>query len=320
MFDWNDLKAFLAVARSGSTLGAAKTLKVNQTTVARRIEALETALDLRLMERGQAGCRLTEAGRDLLAEAEKVERAAEGLASRAQAHQRGLTGAIRITCTEMLANRMITPAIAQFRRRYPEVQVELLVGDRSLDIEAGEADVAVRSGYHLPESDLVSRKLAEWSFALYCSSDYAAHHGMPTADDLAEHHLVSCEVLSGMSPGVAWMLRQAGGKPPAHICNSMTNLHHAVGAGLGVAPLPVDIGDGEAGLVRCSEPIEEAHSYSWIVTRRELKDTPRVRAFIDFMAPYLSAQIRQVEERGRQRLAEDADRIVPFPTKTGSGG
>src|SRR5512141_2716795 len=99
MFDWNDLKAFLAVARGGSTLAAAKALGINQTTVARRIEALEAALGLKLFERGQAGSRLTEAGRDLMAEAEKVEQASAAFRSRASSHQRGLQGSLRITCT-----------------------------------------------------------------------------------------------------------------------------------------------------------------------------------------------------------------------------
>ena len=95
MFDWNDLKAFLAVARGGSTLAASKSLGVNQTTVARRVEGLEADLKLKLFERGQSGSRLTEAGRDLLAEGEKVERAAQVFESRAKAHQRGMAGSIR---------------------------------------------------------------------------------------------------------------------------------------------------------------------------------------------------------------------------------
>nr|QQZ50489.1 LysR family transcriptional regulator [Phenylobacterium glaciei] len=111
MFDWNDLKAFLAVARGGSTLAASKTLKINQTTVARRIEALEASVGLKLFERGQTGSRLTEAGEDLLAEAERMEAAAEAFGSRASAHQRGLAGTLKVTSTEILANLAITPAL-----------------------------------------------------------------------------------------------------------------------------------------------------------------------------------------------------------------
>jgi DNA-binding transcriptional LysR family regulator len=161
MFDWDDLRAFLAVARGGSTLAASKSLGVNQTTVARRIEALEAALSLKLFERGQTGSRLTEAGNDILEDAERTERAAHALANRAKAHQRGLAGSLRITCTEIVANTMLTPAVGAFRQLHPEVQIELLITDQMLDIEAGEADLAIRSGGVMPVSDLVARKLAD---------------------------------------------------------------------------------------------------------------------------------------------------------------
>src|SRR5205085_9006743 len=143
-----------------------KSLGVNQTTVARRVEALEAALALKLFERGQTGSRLTEAGRDLMAEAEKVERSARDFETRAQAHQRGMAGSLRITCIEMMANMTLTPAIAEFRRLYPEVQVDLVISDQQLDIEACEADLAIRSGTALPISNLVARKLVDYQFRL----------------------------------------------------------------------------------------------------------------------------------------------------------
>lgn len=301
MFDWNDLKAFLAVARCGSTLAAAKALGVNQTTVARRLETLEAGVGIRLFERGQTGSRLTEAGRDLLDEAEKVERAATAFGNRAQAHQRGLAGTIKLTCSEILANLTITPAIAHFRRRYPEVAVEIVITDDPLDIEAGEADLAIRSGRALPPSDLVARKLADYEFALYCSREYAARMGVPKSlADLKNHDLINSDTPQGQPPGVVWMFRQAGGKPAAHTSNSMSNLIHAVSAGLGVAPLGCLLGDADPDLIRVSEPIEEARASSWIVTRRDLKDTPRIRAFIDFLAPHVQADIRGREEKARR--------------------
>lgn len=309
MFDWNDLKAFLAVARGGSTLGAAKALGINQTTVARRIESLEADLSLKLFERGQSGSRLTEAGRDLMAEAEKVERAAVALGNRAQAHQRGLAGAIKLTCSEILANSTITPAIGAFRKLYPEVQIDLMITDRALDIEVGEADLAIRSGRALPMSDLVARKLADYDFALYCSRDYAHRRGAPaTLSDLKDHDLIGGEVTVGQLPGMIWMFEQAGGKPAVHTSNSLTNLIHAVRAGLGIAPLGCILADADAGLVRCSDSIEAAAVSSWIVTRRELKDTPRIRAFIDFLAPYVQQEMRRrldSNRRLRERLADN---------------
>jgi DNA-binding transcriptional LysR family regulator len=309
-FDWNDLKAFLAVARGGSTLAAAKALAVNQTTVARRIESLEAALGLKLFERGQAGSRLTEAGRDLVAEAEKVERAAAAFDNRARAHGRGLAGAIKITCSEILANAAITPALGHFRRQHPEVQIELVITDAVLDIAAGEADVAVRSGRLLEPSDLIARKLATYQFAHYCSRGYAAQRGVPaTPAELRDHDLIASEGSMGPLPGVDWMFAQAGGKAPAHISNSMTNLLHAVRAGLGVAPLSCLLADGMADLVRCSEIIAEAESASWLVTRREARDIPRIRAFLDFLVPHVQAELRAREAKNRlvqQRAAAEA--------------
>jgi DNA-binding transcriptional LysR family regulator len=307
MFDWNDLKAFLGVARGGSTLAASKALGVNQTTVARRVESLEQALGLKLFERGQSGSRLTEAGRDLVAEAEKVERAAQALHARAKAHQRGLTGAIRITCTEILANLSITPAIAHFRRQYPEVQVEMMITDQTLDIAAGEADIAIRSGQALPVSDLVARKLADHEHGLYCSRDYAARHGLPaTPADLKDHELISCEGPGGRLPGIDWMIEQAGGKPPSHTCNTITNLTTAVKSGLGVAPLSCVLADADPDLVRVTGPLEAARSSTWLVTRRELKDTPRIRAFIDFLVPHVQAQLKGLDAQARRLRGETA--------------
>ncbi|MFZ5721460.1 MAG: LysR family transcriptional regulator [Pseudomonadota bacterium] len=319
MFDWNDLKAFLAVARGGSTLAASRALGVNQTTVARRIEALEQALGFKLFERGQTGSRLTEAGEALIGDAEMVERAAIRFANQAAGQMRGVAGALRLTTNELVANTMVIPALAEFRKLHPDVQIDLVITDRSLDIENGEADLAIRTAVALAPSDLVARKIAEHPMALYCSRDYAARRGVPASlEALKDHDLIDVAPEGGEIPAASWMMRYAGGKPPITRSNSMGSLVHAVKAGLGIGALPCTVADPDRELVRCSDDIPEGRASSWIVTRRELKDTPRVRAFIDFLAPYLQDFLKRIEARGRQRLAEDADTVVPFPTKTAS--
>ena len=307
MFDWNDLKAFLAVARGGSTLAASKALAVNQTTVARRVESLEAALSLKLFERGQSGSRLTEAGRDLLAEGEKVERAAQNFDSRAKAHQRGMAGSIRVTCIEILANMAVTPAIGEVRKLHPEVQVDLMITDQPLDLTVGEADLAVRAVQSLPNSDLVARKISEYEFALYCDRDYAERKGVPTClEDLANHDLIGGDAGLDQVPAMIWMFEQVDGKAPVTRSNSMSNLVHAVRAGMGIAPLPCAVADADSRLVRCSECIESAVSTSYILLRRELKDTPRVRALIDFLVPYMQADMKTRVERGRLMREQEA--------------
>jgi DNA-binding transcriptional LysR family regulator len=317
MFDWNDLKAFLAVARGGSTLAASKALGVNQTTVARRIESLENDLGFKLFERGQTGSRLTEAGTALIPEAELVERAAIRFANQAAGQLRGVAGGLRLTTNELVANTMVIPALGEFRKVHPDVQVDLVITDRQMDLENGEADLAIRTSQSLAVSDLVARKICDHDMALYCSRDYAARRGVPSSPaDLQTHDLIDVTAEMGEIPAATWMMRHAGGKPPITRSNSMGSLVHAVKASLGIGALPCTIGDTDHDLLRCSDDIEEARTTSWIVTRRELKDTPRVRAFIDFMAPFLQQQIRQVEELGRKRIEADAAIVVPFPTKS----
>jgi DNA-binding transcriptional LysR family regulator len=306
MFDWNDLKAFLAVAREGSTLGAAKAMRVNQTTVARRIEALESALALKLFERGQAGSRLTEAGQDLLAEAERMEAAAAGLAHRAGAHRRGMAGSVRVTATEILANVAITPALAAFREAYPDLKVELIVTDQPLDLESGEADIALRAGEILTDGDLVARKVAEFPYALYASRDYLLGRGLPAAvADLRRHDLIAGDGVNTPLPGVAWMLGQLPGQAPVVRFNSLTNMLDALKVGMGVGPFGCLSADLEPELVRLF-PIPETTT-TWLVTRRELKDTPRVRAFIDFFVPHFVQLQKTMRDRGeiaqREKMA-----------------
>jgi DNA-binding transcriptional LysR family regulator len=319
MFDWNDLKAFLAVSREGSTLGASRSLGVNQTTVSRRIEALEHALGVKLFERGQTGSRLTESGQALIPEAEHVEQAAIRFGHLAAGQLRGVTGALRLTTNELVASTMVIPALAEFHKVHPDLRVDLVITDRHLDLENGEADLAIRTAQSLAASDLMARKICDHQLALYCNRDYAARHGIPaTLAELKDHDLIDMAMETGEVVASSLMMRYSGGKEPVTRSNSMAGMLHMVKAGMGIGPLPCTIADTDHHLIRCSEPIEESRVSSWIVTRRELKDVPRVRAFIDFMAPFLSAEIRRVEEEGRKRLDEDAERVVAFPSKTGS--
>ncbi|MFC3080163.1 LysR family transcriptional regulator [Phenylobacterium terrae] len=302
MYDWNDLRVFLAVARNGSTLAASKVLKINQTTVARRLEALEEDLQLKLFERGQSGSRLTEAGEDLVAEAEKVEKAAEALASRAAAHQRGLAGTIRVTASESVANIALIPALSEFRRLYPEVTIELVMTDATLSLEDGEADVALRAGAGLPDSDaLVARKLNEFVFGIYCSREYALSRGRPTRpEELKDHTLIGPDgPLMVQMPGMAWMFEQAPDAEVSCRANTMTSLSSAIKAGLGLGPMVTIMADQDPDMVRCMIPDPVPKGSMWLVTRAELRNVPRIRAFIDFVTPYVHTLARDMEAKGR---------------------
>jgi DNA-binding transcriptional LysR family regulator len=287
MFDWNDLRYFLAVARTGSTLAASRALAVDATTVARRVGELERAIGMRLFDKRQTGYVLTEAGLELRATAERVEAEATAFAEQAGAIGRRISGVIRVTTNEGLANVIMAPALNAFRRLHPDVRIDLIVDERRLDLMRGAADVALRTGTRPTETGLVGRRLPPVAWAVYCGRDYA---DPPTcADDLGQHPLIGAEGPIAALPGWTWLQQAA---PEAEIVassSSVTNLISAVRAGLGLSVLPCFLADPDAGLVRCTDPIKGAQSDLWLVTREDLRDVRRVRAFVDFLAAHIAS-------------------------------
>ncbi len=298
MFDWNDVKALLAVARGGSTAAAARELGVNQTTVARRLEALERDLGARLVERHAAGADLTEVGRALVADAETMERAAESMRQTLRVHRRGVAGSLRVTMSEMTANAAFMPMLPEFRALHPDLLLEVVITDKALDLEAGEADVAIRGAFSLPDSKLVARKIGETQWTLYCSRDYAQRRGLPAAPaDLKDHSIISADSDPFTFPGLGDLLVQAPEATVALKSSSTTNLFASIRAGLGIGPMPTVMAGLEADLIEVFPPRPQSTAYTWILTRPELKDAPRVRAFIDYFAPRILARTREAEAR-----------------------
>ena len=170
MLDWNDLRYFLAVAREGSTLGAARRLRLSQTTVARRIAALEGALGFPLFDKKQAGYALTPLGRDLLGRAEQVEKSAESFAEAAAAQSRDLSGSVKITTEEIYAITLLAPLLAELHQKHPEIRIELDTSQAVRDLGAGEADISLRSTDKAEQpAGVVGRRLGVDDWTLYCS-------------------------------------------------------------------------------------------------------------------------------------------------------
>ena len=195
----NDLRYFLAVAREGSTLAAGRSLRVSQTTVARRIAALEESLSFPLFDRRQAGYALTPAGEELVTRAEEVERSATSFADAAAAHSRDLTGMVTLTTHEMIAVTLLNPFLRELHKRHPDIVINIDTRDAVLDLGKGEADIALRSttATTLP-AGIVGRRICLDDWTLYCSRDYAAQHGLPqNEEDLKRHNLIG-----GGGPGL----------------------------------------------------------------------------------------------------------------------
>lgn len=284
MFDWNDLRYFLAVARHGSTIAAAKALKTSQSTVQRRLTELERKIGRPLVQRHATGYRLTEFGQQLLPHAERVEHAVTALDQQRATIERGEVGVIRLTCPEPIMLRIMrSPLLERFHARHPGLRVEFVMSDKYLDLARGDADVAFRSG-DTDDEALVGRKIADSFWAVYGSPQYIAARGKPTTiGELGRHAMIGLDESMAEHRAAKWLREAVPGAEIAARSNSVLGLVSAAKSGIGLAPLPTALGDADPELVQVLGPIP-ALARSWrLLTHPDLRKTPRVSAFFDFV-------------------------------------
>lgn len=284
MYDWNDLRFLLELARTGSTLAASRRLGVNQSTVQRRLAALEAALEERLVERQVGGYRLTDLGQAVLEKAVAVEFAANAFAQAVTESGRSGRGVIRLTCPEPVALRMAKAGILErFQAAHPGLSVEFVLSDHYVDLTKGEADVALRSG-DTDDAVLVGRKIAESLWAVYAARSYVARHGAPAAEtELELHPLIGFEETMVAHRASIWMQKVA---PKAHYAarsRSVLGLISAAKAGVGVAPLPMSLGDAEPDLIRLFGPVPEMTRDWRMLAHPNQRHSRRIEAFFAFI-------------------------------------
>jgi DNA-binding transcriptional LysR family regulator len=282
MFDWNDLKYFLAIVRHGSTIAAGKALRTSQSTVQRRLAELEKKVGRRLVTRTANGYRLTEFAKSMEPYAERVEAAVQDFERRVDETERDLSGVIRVTCPEPIMQRM-TPLMERFHARHPKLRVEFVMSDRYLDLAKGEADIAFRSGD--TDDELVGRKIADSMWAVYASRSFVERNGKPRRiEELSQYPLICLDESMSNHRLVKWLKDVAPGASIAARNNSVLGLVYAVKSGVGIGALPTAIADTEPNLVRVLGPVPEL-TRSWrLLTVPDLRRTPRITAFFDFIA------------------------------------
>lgn len=286
MDDWNDARLILHIGRAGGLVAAAKALRIDHSTVFRRLAALETRLGP-LFEREPGGAyRPTPAGARAALAAERIEEEVLGLARDLAGQDRTLTGRLRVTCSETLAYRLLTAYVARFRAAHPGIVIELAIDGRMLNLSRREADIALRVS-RPREGDLWGRKLANIAWTAYGSPALLAQ-GPPLAEpsDLAHHPLIGWEEGTSGINAADWLTETAPASAVVYRTSSLVNQLVAARAGIGVAVLPCYLGDPEPGLRRAlpGGPVPALARELWIVTHRDLRRMGRVRTFFDAVA------------------------------------
>jgi len=290
MFDWSDLRHFLAVAREGSTLAAARVLGVNQSTVQRRLSALERSLGKPLAVRSPGGYRLTEFGLSLLPYARSVEDAILAAEIAAEGYGATPSGIVRLSVPEPIVGRLgASGLLGRFSERYPHLTVEFAIADRYLDLWRGEADVALRSG-EPDDPRLVGRKVGDSVWAIYASAAYLARHGRPASiADLQAHALIAFDGAMAAHRASTWLSETLPGARVVARNASVLGVLTAVKAGVGIAPLPTPIADSEPELVQVLPPVPALQRGWYLLTRPDLRRQPRIAALFDYLVAELPA-------------------------------
>lgn len=290
--NWDDARIFLAIARAGQILAAAKRLGLNHATVGRRLTALEEGLQAKLFERRTNGCVLTPAGEKFLPAAERIE--AEMLAARAEIGGSDIevSGTVRIGAPDGFGVAFLAPRLGELTARYPGLTVQLVPVPRSFSLSRREADIAIT--VERPEHGrLVARKLVDYSLGLYASRAYVEAHGQPrTAAELSGHQLVGYVDDLVFTPSLNYATEIDKDWSARFEIASALGQTEAVRAGAGIGILHAFIARSDPRLVRVLPETEIRRAY-WITYHESLRDVRRVHAVVDFVTGLVTAE-RQI--------------------------
>ncbi len=289
MLPWDDLQSFLAIARHGTLSAAARVLGVRQTTMGRRLAALETRAGARLLAKTPAGYVLTPAGEAILAHVERIEAETLAIERRVSGRDIRLEGVVRVTTVEILAVEVLTPAFARLRQDHPGIVLEIAADARSLSLTRREADIALRLA-RLTQNDLAVRRVGGLGFGVYASADYLARHGQPDFAAGAPRHTTILNPPDAMGlPEMTWFTGLTHQGTPAIRHNSRYGQRAAAQAGMGLAVLSRFMGDG-AGLVRLDTPVPPPPRDVYLAVHNDIRHTPRIRAVTDAIAASMRAE------------------------------
>ncbi|AKK01663.1 MULTISPECIES: LysR family transcriptional regulator [Pseudomonas] len=283
--DWNDLRYFLAVARTGSLTQASSDLRVSQSTVGRRVIELEKAIGMTLFQRHPTGYFLTDDGREVLRHAELVEDRVMALELGVAGRDDKPAGTVRLATSENLATDLVIPALPAFRERYPGICLEIITSTVTAELGRREADIALRV-VRPTRGNLKVRRVGHMTYSVYGSRDYLARHPCIEGEPLGGRHFITWDDSHGFMPAAAWLMREHPRCKVALVTSSLPTQIAAVRAGLGLAVIP-DFLVAKEDFIRVVPPEQMFSAEVWLVTHADLAASARVRAVADFIAEHM---------------------------------
>lgn len=289
--DWDDVRIFLSVARSGQFLAAAKILDVNHATLSRRMTALEKALSAQLFIRTTTGCILTEDGNQFLVAAERME--TEMLSVQAMLGQgvAGISGTVRIGAPDGFGVSFLAPRLGELTAAHPELRIELVPVPRSFSLSQREADIAIT--IERPEQGrLIYSKLTDYSLGLYASKSYLEGNPAPEkVEDLRQHRRIGYVEDLIFSPSLNFTSEVLRDWDATFAISSAIGQTEAVRSGAGICILHDYIARNDPSLVRLLPEISIRRSY-WTAYHENARQLARVRTVVRFLQDTVAKERR----------------------------
>jgi DNA-binding transcriptional LysR family regulator len=289
--NWDDVRIFLAVARAGQMLGAARRLGLNHATVSRRMDALEQALATKLFRRQTTGSELTPAGERFFTTAERVE--ADMIAARADIDGEGeeIAGTVRIGAPDGFGVAFLAPRLGRLTERHSGLSIQLVPVPRAFSLSRREADIAI-TVERPTEGRLVAGKLVDYALGLYASRAYAAAHGLPcTPDDLSNHRRVGYVADLVISPTLDYAAEFSPDWNAGVSVSSALGQVEAVRSGAGIGILHTFIARAMPDLVAvpAAPPISRAY---WLVYHESVRPLRRIQTVATFISEIVEKERR----------------------------
>lgn len=281
--NWDDLRIFLEVNRSKTLTAAARQLRIDDSTVSRRIAALEASLNETLFIRDSAGLHPTPRGLELLMCVQDMERGALAITEPAIASDRTPCGHVRVATMEGIASLYLAAEFVALRERYPLLEVELVTSSNQVQVNRREADIFI-SFFPTAGRGLAVTEIGAFQLHLYASPEYLARAGTPrSVDDLTGHDFVSYVDDLVQLDTVRWLREGVPNPRVVFHSSSMLAQMFAAGGGAGIVMLPTFARAERFGLVPVLGRQVEVGRMLYLAVHKELQHTPRVKAVCEFL-------------------------------------